>query len=164
MHNPHSYDEYKTNIQTGDIFCTMADAQFSKLIRTSTGSRISHCGIFLWIWPRLFVVEMLEWRDCRLMLASQRFSDEPFYHWKPAYLDKTAKQIEDDALRDVGTIEYSIWLAVLSFFIVTKSSRSFCSASVAKWLGMEFNLQTRGIMPNDIVNRCKQPLILVTNK
>ena len=162
MHNPHSYNEYKLTIETGDIFCTMSPAPFSRIIRWWTGSTISHCGVFLWIGSRLFIVEMLEWKDCRMMPASQRFAKEAFYHWQLAEHCTTLEHFTEDVLQDVWTVKYSVWLAVKSFFVVSKSSQSFCSASVAKWLKMKFSLQTRGIMPNDIANRCKQPLILIT--
>ena len=164
MHNPHSYSEYKTSIETGDIFCTMSPAPFSRLIRWWTGSTISHCGVFLWLWGRLMIVEMMEGKDCQLIPASNRFANESFYHWKPYECRTNLDDFISDVMADVGKVKYSVWLAFISFFVITKSSQSFCSASVAKWLKMKFSLQTRGIMPNDIANRCKQPLVLVTPK
>lgn len=164
MHNPKAYAEYRTSIETGDIFCTMSPAPFSRLIRWWTGSKISHVGVFLWIENRLFIVEMLEWRDCIMIPASNRFANVPFYHWRPYESQTNLEDFTSEVLNDVGTVEYSVWLAIKSFFMVTESAQSFCSASVARWLNMKFDLQTRGIMPNDIANRCRQPLVLVTPK
>lgn len=164
MYNPHSYVEYRTTIESGDVFFTYSPKPFSRLIRWWTGSKISHVGVFLWIENRLFIVEMLEGRDCIMIPASNRFKNVDFYHWKPFVCRTVLEDFTSEVLEDVGTVKYSIWLAVKSFFIITKSSQSFCSASVARWLNMGFDLQTRGIMPNDIVNRCRQPLTLVTPK
>ena len=156
-----TYQDVRKNIRTWDIFATSWPALFSRIIRLFTKSRISHVWIFLKLGTRLFCVEMLEGKGCRMTLASTRLEGKDFWvgrlNRKP-----TSEEIIDHALKDIGRLEYSLVGALLSPFIVTPSSKEICSEWVAKILAMNFPALTRWILPVDVINKCDTIIVVTT--
>lgn len=146
------YRYTRTNIETGDVFGTASPALFSRIIRLFTKSKISHTGVFLWIENRLFICEMLEWKGCRLIPASNRFSSS--FYWGKTTTKLSEKEIISNCLDDVGRVEYSMIGAILAPFIDTSSSNNICSEFTAKVIDWKFPSLTRWILPIDVMNKC----------
>jgi len=154
-----TYANIRHTIKSGDAFWTASNAIFPISIRLFTKSKVSHTGVFLKIWTRLFTVEMLEWKGCVLTLASVRLRDTKFWLGRLAR-KPTGEVIVEHALKDVGRLNYSVVGAILSPFIDTPTSDNICSEWTAKILVMDFSHLERWILPSDVLSKCDEVVIV----
>ena len=98
---------------------------------------------------------MLEGKGCRMMLASELFRQQEFFWGVPSIRMQDDKTIITNILDDVGRLEYSMWGAILAPFINTPSSDNICSEWATKVTGQKFEALNRGILPVDLVAKCR---------
>lgn len=142
------YKDIRDSIETGDVFLTANPARFSKIIRFFTRSKVSHAGMFLKIGERNFIVESLEGKGIRMMLASVRFN-EPFVHLRPRKIPSNFMEL---ALENLGG-DYDLKGALLSVFRKSDKKSFFCSEFVAYCLELDFEALDRDPTPIDIYNK-----------
>jgi len=61
-----TFKDDKHRIKNGDIFCFRGKGLWSWLIRCISQSKVSHIGIAIWLWDRLYVLEAKECIGVRL--------------------------------------------------------------------------------------------------
>lgn len=142
------YKDIRNKIKTGDVFFTASPALFSRLIRWFTKSKVSHCGFFVAVGERMFVVESIEGSGVIMSLASSRFENVPIIVARP---NKLPKGFEDSVLGAVQVTGYDLFGAIVSPFFDTKSSRAFCSEFVAKNIKINTSHFTNGVTPKDVL-------------
>jgi hypothetical protein len=145
-----NYIDVRKEIKTADIFFTASDAFFSKLIRIVTKGKVSHVGMFLVIEGRVFAVECLEGKGCRMSLASVRFANTKILVKHTNKTTQEKRKIIKNILCDVGRIEYDLWGAIIAPFFKTNNSKNFCSEWVVKILGLQLPVK-RGVYPSDLL-------------
>lgn len=155
-----SYNNFRYKVRNGDFFFTKSNALFSRIIRLFTRSDVSHVGVFFWIENRLFAAEMLEWKGCRMILASELFRKQEFFWGVPSLRMINQYDIITNILDSVGREEYSMLGAILAPFLDTPSSDHICSEWACKVTGQKFEALNRGILPIDLVAKCKSFLLV----
>jgi hypothetical protein len=148
-----TYTEIREKIRTWDVFFTASPALFSRLIRLFTRSKVSHCGVFLWLGNRLFIIEALDGKGVAMKLAS----DMSDFRLGNTGTRKCEEDIINTALMQLGTW-YDLKWALLALFVDTKTSQKFCSEFVAEVLSLKFPHLKRGILPSDVATVCGQLL------
>jgi hypothetical protein len=138
------YKDVRSKIRTGDVFFTASNALFSRMVRLVRRSTVSHVGVFYVLKGRIFVIECLEGKDCRMMLASERFKNKKLIH-------KKGKKFHIDPLIFVGRIKYNLTGALLSPFVRLKSDEKFCSTFTAMVFGIKLKHLKRDITPDDLL-------------
>ena len=141
-----TYKTQKPKIRHGDTFATASPALFSRLIRFFTRSKVSHVGVFLIICDRVFVVEALEGRGVRMMLASKRFKKEKFVLLRGG-------EVRTKFVLDCVGDKYDLFGALVAMFWDTKSAQRFCSEAQKNFVNISerFSHLKRGVLPSDIV-------------
>jgi Permuted papain-like amidase enzyme, YaeF/YiiX, C92 family len=125
-----TYYSVRDTIRTGDVFFTNSKCITSSVIDFFTHSHISHVGFFMWIGRRLFVIESMQGRGVRMILASERFGKEPLI------VLQTRGFNEDLALQHLGQ-GYNLLGAILSPFVRMPSHKVYCAEFVADCLGLK---------------------------
>lgn len=90
------------------IFGTTSKALFSRIIRFFTQSKISHVGILLFFYDRLWVVEMIEGVGCRILPASSRFNKGDYVVVGKLENARISDEIIESILSDVGKVKYNM--------------------------------------------------------
>lgn len=142
------YPKIRNKIKTGDVFFTASPAIFSRLIRFFTKSKVSHCGVFVEIGERMFVVESIERYGVIMSLASTRFDEIDIVVARP---NSVPDGFVDACLSEVMATGYDLVGALLSPFFDTKTKQAFCSEFVMKKLGLQFPHFKSGVTPKDIL-------------
>jgi len=149
------YADIRWKIKTGDLFFTRSPRLFSRSIRAITRSDISHVWVFFWEGNRLKISEMLEWKNCRVLYASDRFKKEMFFWWRPHEKNATDIEIMDYSYHSASAFQYSVVRAMLSIFIPSRSKRKeICSEFAAACTNQKFPALNRWIIPIDLVGKC----------
>jgi len=142
------YSDIRNKIQTGDVFFTASPALFSRLIRFFTRSTVSHCGVFIQVGSRMFVVESLEKHGVIMSLASTRFDTTKIIVARP---NSVPTVFEENVLSSVQATGYDLVGALLSPFFDTKSKQKFCSEFVMFTLQKELTHFKSGVTPRDLL-------------
>jgi len=144
-----NYKDIRHTIKHGDVFFTASNSLFSRIIRLVRRATVSHTGVFYVIKDRMFVIEALEGKDCRMMLASERFEGVPL-------IVKRGGKFKIEPLQFVGKMKYNFWGAILSPFIRLKGDEKFCSTFVALVLGIKLKHLKHDITPDDLLTYCSK--------
>lgn len=144
------------------IFGTAWKTVFSRGIRKATRTKISHVWFLVYYFDRLWVVEMIEWKDCRSVPAHPRLKKEPFVQVGRIKTDMFMQDFISSIIDDVDFVEYDLIGALLAPFIDTKTWRAFCSEWVARKAKIQFSTLNRGIFPADVMEKCEYPPYLLS--
>ena len=143
------YKDIRDKIQTGDIVFVEGHSLFSRLIKLVTHGKVTHVGILIKLAKRLFVVESIDFKGCRMMLASNYFKQTNVVDVRRS-VGATVSKIK--ILKDVGVLKYDMLGAILSPLIDTKSQQMYCSEFVANKLNLKVATNRgRGIYPQDLL-------------
>ncbi len=149
-----NYEKIRENIVTGDLFFTRSNALFSRIIRLATQSDVSHVGVFLRLWGRLFIVEALEWSGVVMSLASERVKEVQCFWARTSRAKKSINEIENHLLTSLRK-KYDMIGALLSLITDTKTAKKFCSELASEAIGIKLPYNKRGITPADMINLCE---------
>lgn len=152
-----SYQKLRENIIESKqvwLFFTANESLFSEWIRLWTQQNVSHVGFLIYLWWRLWTVEMMlnEW--CAMIPASTRLFQEKIVKVGCLLDIEMNDELIESILDSVGKVHYDLWWAFLSLFVDTKSSKQFCSEFVSWKLKLEFPSLERWIFPWDVMNKC----------
>ena len=150
------YPKIRNKIQTGDVFFTASPALFSRLIRFFTRSTVSHCGVFVKVGSRMFVVESIEGSGVIMSLASTRFNGMDIIVARPT---KIPKDFETYVLSSVQATGYDLVGALLSPFFDTKTKQKFCSEFVMTALKIKLEHFKSGVTPKDLLTALSSGII-----
>lgn len=150
------YPKIRNKIKTGDVFFTASPALFSRLIRFFTRSTVSHCGVFVKVGERMFVVESIEGSGVIMSLASTRFDTMNIVVARPNVIPNTFEQY---ALSSVQATGYDLVGALLSPFFDTKSKQKFCSEFVVSALKIKLEHFKNGVTPKDLLTALSSGII-----
>jgi hypothetical protein len=154
MGRKNNYLDVRNKIKTGDVYFTSSSNFLSKVVQIFTRSKISHCGIFLWLGKRLFTIEANIGHEIKLRLASKHLGKKKFYLRR--YKKKISNQnLITFCLEDLGK-KYDLIGAILSPITKIKNDNYFCSEFVAEKLTINLSKLKRGILPIDLYNFGRQ--------
>ncbi len=150
-----NYKQLRSKIRTGDIYFTSSKRITSRIVQFFTRSKVSHCGVFVKIGKRLFVVDVDI--KIRMLLASEYFKNTNATIKRiHSPRSKGAKELFiTSCLKDLG-MKYDVIGAIMAPFTKVENRKFFCSEFVAEKLHMKFKGLNRGILPIDLYNASKE--------
>lgn len=122
-YNWQNYDDVREFIKDGDVYFTNSRCVTSSVIDLVTHSHIAHTGSFVWVEKRLFIIESMQGRGVRMMLASRRFLlEKVIVLHSPAF----NRQLAFDYLGN----DYNLLGAILSPFVALNTHKIYCAELV----------------------------------
>lgn len=141
-------------------FYTASPALFSRIIRLGTRSKVSHVWFLVYFSDRLWTVDMMEGKWCRLLPASNCFKKGSMVWIGSRRTNRDPEDFLSSLLKDVWSIDYDLKWALLSPFFDTRSAQRFCSEWVSEKIPLLFLSLNRWIYPADIMEKCDDIYLL----